>query len=249
MTLVQDIRYALRAFRASPGFAAAAIVSVALGIGANTAIYSRGQRAAAAAAAVSRRRIGWPSCGTGRPGWASPRTGSPPRSTSTSGPATQDSSDVAIAIGGNDNLTGDGAEPERIGTIRCRPTCCRCSAPAPRWAGCSTRARTCPGAAGAALLGDGTWLRRYGADPAVLGRTLVVNGQPYEIVGVLPAVVLAAARGDADARRRGGCGDRPAAAARRRTRRSIRTPRTTTSSASSKPGVTVARRRRRRWTR
>ena len=36
------------------------------------------------------------------------------------------------------------------------------------------------------MLGHGTWVRRYGGDPAVVGRTLTLNGQPYEVVGVLP---------------------------------------------------------------
>ena len=41
--------------------------------------------------------------------------------------------------------------------------------------------------AGKALLGYGTWMRRYGGDRNVIGRALTLNGQPYEIVGVLPA--------------------------------------------------------------
>ena len=42
------------------------------------------------------------------------------------------------------------------------------------------------GRAGHALLGHGTWMRRYGGDPAVVGRKLILNGLPYEVVGVLP---------------------------------------------------------------
>ena len=42
------------------------------------------------------------------------------------------------------------------------------------------------GAAGTALLAHGTWLRRYGGDPSAVGRSILVNGVSYRIVGVLP---------------------------------------------------------------
>ena len=44
-----------------------------------------------------------------------------------------------------------------------------------------------PGRAGTAVLGYGTWTRRFGADPNVIGRAITLNGQPYTVVGVLPA--------------------------------------------------------------
>ena len=44
-----------------------------------------------------------------------------------------------------------------------------------------------PGRAGTAVLGHGTWTRRFGADPNVIGRAITLNGQPYTVVGVLPA--------------------------------------------------------------
>src|SRR5918996_5203279 len=43
-----------------------------------------------------------------------------------------------------------------------------------------------PGRTGKTVLSHGMWVRRYGGDAAALGRTLILNGQPYEIVGVLP---------------------------------------------------------------
>jgi putative ABC transport system permease protein len=43
-----------------------------------------------------------------------------------------------------------------------------------------------PGAAKVVLLSDSLWRTRFGADPAILGRALVLNGEPYEVVGVLP---------------------------------------------------------------
>src|SRR5262249_31698385 len=42
-----------------------------------------------------------------------------------------------------------------------------------------------PGTTGAAVLGHGTWRRRYGGDRGVLGRTIRLNGEPFQIVGVL----------------------------------------------------------------
>ena len=43
-----------------------------------------------------------------------------------------------------------------------------------------------PGRTGRALLGYGTWMRRYGGDTGVTGKLLTLNGQPYEVIGVLP---------------------------------------------------------------
>ena len=93
---------------------------------------------------------------------------------------------VAIAIGANWNLTGDG-EPERIGAIRVssnllpmlgvRAELGRLFAPDDDQAGRS----------GTALLAHGTWMRRYGGDRSVLGRVLTLNGQPFEVIGVLPS--------------------------------------------------------------
>src|SRR5258708_9093872 len=43
-----------------------------------------------------------------------------------------------------------------------------------------------PGRTATALLSYGTWARRFGSDPGVLGRKITLNGVPYEIVGVMP---------------------------------------------------------------
>ena len=115
--LIQDLRYAIRAFARNPGFTAAAVLSLAHRRRRQHRDLQRRQRAAAAAAAVPGRRPAGASSGTDRRAWASPKTGSRPRSTSTSRTGISGFEQVAIAIGGNYNLTGDG-EPERIGTIR-----------------------------------------------------------------------------------------------------------------------------------
>ena len=48
-------------------------------------------------------------------------------------------------------------------------------------------AETRPGGPRAVLLADGLWRRRFGADPAIVGRTLVLSGEPFGVVGILPA--------------------------------------------------------------
>ncbi len=91
---------------------------------------------------------------------------------------------MAIAIGGNYNLTGEG-DPERVGTIRVSsnlPTMLGQKAALGRLLLLTRTVR--------AELLHGTQLRDMGAalasDPGVLGRKIILNGMPYEIVGVMP---------------------------------------------------------------
>ena len=93
--------------------------------------------------------------------------------------------DLAIAIGANYNLTGDG-EPERIGTLRVSSNLLPMLGAAPALGRLFEPAEDVPGRSGTAILSHGTWARRYGRDQKVVGRSLTLNGQPYEIVGVLP---------------------------------------------------------------
>jgi predicted permease len=92
---------------------------------------------------------------------------------------------LAIAIGSNVNLTGDG-EPERVGAIRVSSNLL------PMLGASAARGRLfvpdedTPGRPATAVLAYGTWMRRYGGNPAAVGQTLTLNGQRYEIVGVLP---------------------------------------------------------------
>ena len=184
-SLIQDVRYALRAATSNPGFAVAAILSIGIGIGANTTLFSVANALllnplpyadAARLAIVWNRSPGlniaedWFSTAqyfdikNGHGGFE----------------------DVAIAIGGNDNLTGDG-EPERVGTIRMSSNLLPMLGVRPALGDLLTPDDDLPGQTGKALLGHTTWVRRYGSDPGVLGRTLIINGQSYVIRGVLPA--------------------------------------------------------------
>jgi predicted permease len=183
-TFAQDVRYALRTMRRTPAFTAAAVLSLAIGVGANTAIFS-------VASALLLRPLPYRDADRLAILWnRSPGLGITEDWFSTAQyfdikSAQSGFDDVAIAIGANYNLTGDG-EPERIGTIRVSSNLLPLLGVGPVLGRFFEPSEDSPGRMGAAILGHGTWVRRYGTDPGVLGRTLMLNGQPYVIVGVLP---------------------------------------------------------------
>src|SRR5688572_18576613 len=117
MTVGQDCRYAVRTVLRSPGFTIAAVLSLAVGIGANTAIFS-------VASALLLRPLPYADADRLVILWnRSPGLGITEDWFSTAQyfdirDGTSSFEQVAIAIGANYNLTGDGGEPERVGTIR-----------------------------------------------------------------------------------------------------------------------------------
>src|SRR5664279_4518913 len=92
---------------------------------------------------------------------------------------------VAIAIGGNYNLTGWG-EPERVGTIRVTSSLLPMLGQQAALGRLFVADEDLPERTATAVLSYGTWVRRFGSDPGVLGKKIMLNGVPYEIVGVLP---------------------------------------------------------------
>jgi predicted permease len=176
---------ALRAWVRSPGFVAVAILSLAIGIGANTAIFT-------VVNALLLRPLPYANADRLTILWnTSPGLGIIEDWFSTaqyfdikSGPRSFD--EVALAIGANANLTGDG-EPERVGTIRVSSNLLGMFGVQPLFGTAFAPADDRPGSTGKAVLSYGTWQRRYGGDPAIVRRSLMLNGQVYEIVGVLPA--------------------------------------------------------------
>ena len=179
-----DLRYAIRGFRRNPGFSLAAILSLAIGIGANTSMFS-------VTSALLLHPLPYRDAGRLVILW----------NTSPGLNITQDwfstaqyfdirdghhgFEQVAIAIGGNYNLTGTG-EPERIGTIQIGPGLLAILGAEPLSGRLFTSADNLPGAPLVAILNYGTWMRRFGGDPRAVGRSLTLNGKPYTVVGVLP---------------------------------------------------------------
>ncbi len=183
-SLLRDLHYAFRSLAKNPGFAIAAILSLAIGIGANTSIFS-------ITSALLLRPLPYKDASRLVIVWnRSPGLG-----------ITQDwfstaqyfdiknghsgFEDAAIAFGTADNLTGNG-EPERIGTIRISSNLLPMLGYRAAMGRLFISDEDVAGHARTALLSYGTWTRRFGSDPHILGKTIAINGNPCEIVGVLP---------------------------------------------------------------
>jgi predicted permease len=183
--IAQDARLALRAFARTPAFTLAAVLSIALAVGANSAIFSVASALLLRPlpyADADRLAILWnrsPGLGIAED-WFSTAQYFDIRNGS------QSFEQVAAAIGANFNLTGDG-EPERVGTIRTTSNLLPMLGVRPLHGRLFTAEDdAAEGSGGSAILHYATWMRRYGGDPAAVGKPIVLNGLTYRIVGVLP---------------------------------------------------------------
>jgi putative ABC transport system permease protein len=172
--VLQDIRHALRVFRRTPGVTAAALAALALGIGANTAIFSLME-------AVLLRPLPYPQPDRLMSLAATDRRGA----MNTSWPVFQDWQEqsrlferMAAYAGGSANLTGAG-EPERVGVVRVTPDMFAVIGASP-WVG------GLDGGVHTAVLSHGFWMRRFGGDRRSVGQALLLDGAPYTVSGVLP---------------------------------------------------------------
>jgi putative ABC transport system permease protein len=184
-TFLRDLRYSLRRLRRSPAFTATVVLTLALGIGANTAIFS-------VVNAVLLRPLGY----------REPDrlvtiyhhyTGEPELEAPVSAPGFRDYRDktrsfdaVAVETGWQANLTGTG-EPERVPASRVSGDWFRALGVAPQLGRTLLREEDEAGKHHVVVLSDGLWRRAFGADPRVVGRTIQLNGEPYQVVGVMPA--------------------------------------------------------------
>jgi putative ABC transport system permease protein len=186
--LLQDIRYGLRALAKNPGFTAVAVLTLALGIGANTAIFSVVENLLLRALpyAQPERLVGiW---NTYPP--QVPKAGLSPGDYADWRRQNVSFSEIgAFATNSQGfNLAGEG-EPQRVEAgyadsgllpmLGIRPVAGR--------AFFAEEDR--PGNAPAVILGHRLWQSRYGGDPAVIGRSISLDNQRYTVVGVLPSEI------------------------------------------------------------
>jgi putative ABC transport system permease protein len=183
--LIQDLRHAFRGLARRPGFTAVAVITLALGIGATTAIFSVVQAVLLRpleydAADRIVKIVGWDTAER-RSGNLSPADFLDFQRD----PSTFDRMG-ANGFVGLATIGGGAGEPERVGavqvtegffeTLRVRPQLGRLFLPD------DDR----PGAARVVVLSDGLWRRRFGADPAIVGRPVTFNALPATVDGILP---------------------------------------------------------------
>ncbi len=180
---LQDVRYAVRGLRRSPGFAAAAILTLALGMGATTAIFSviRSVLLAPLPYAEPERRVMIWSRWTGFPKtWVSDGEVVDYRR--------YVSSLESVAAWGADeaNLTGGGSEPVRVGIGQITANTFDTLGARPLIGRGFTEAEDAPGGEPVAVLAYGLWQNRFGGDPGVVGRAIELDGVSRRVVGVMP---------------------------------------------------------------
>jgi predicted permease len=184
--IARELRHAFSRLRRSPGFTLAAVLSLALAIGANVTVFTVVERVVLNPLPYpdSRRLVmldfSMPSRNI-TAGFNSMTT----RQYFHYSARTRTLSGLAVYRTEDRTITGQGT-PERIRVARTTPSLASVLRVAPEAGGWlpNDRARD---AAPAAVLSHGLWNRRYGADPGVVGRSVVLNGVATTIAGVMPA--------------------------------------------------------------
>src|SRR5919109_5458454 len=183
---MSDLRYSLRLLRARPGFTTAAVVTLALGLGANSAMFSVIHAALVRPLPYAQpnelaRVVGFDT-ETGERGNLSPADFLDFARMSTT--LSRMGAHGFIGFFTLDDARG---EPERLGGVNVThgffPTLGARFAHGRMF----TEEEDRSGGPRAVILGHGFWQRRYGSDPNVIGRDIRINMQPHTIVGVLDA--------------------------------------------------------------
>jgi putative ABC transport system permease protein len=182
-TFWQDIRFALRSFRKSPGFTATALVTVALGVGANTAIFS-----VVNGILLRPLPLGEPE----RIALVGHRYKSINLDAGVSGAGFrfyQQQNRVferaAAFTGWEANLARD-AEPVRLVGQRATAEYFAALGITPILGRGFTPDQEVPGADKVVVLSEGLWTRDFGRDAAIVGKPIIVNGESHLVVGVVP---------------------------------------------------------------
>src|SRR5262245_46103995 len=186
-SLLKDLRYALRALLRRPGFTAVAVITLALGIGANTAIFS-------VVHGVLREPLPYPE---------SDRLVALRQANLTSNVAQPDAqispgnflewqrqsttfSSLAAYRTVSYNLTGDG-NPERLLSGRVSSGLFKLLGAQPSWGRDFLAVEDHPGRDQVVIISQWLWARRFGSRGDVIGKTLELDGEDFTIVGVMPA--------------------------------------------------------------
>jgi putative ABC transport system permease protein len=182
-SLIADLRYGLRLFRASPVFSLVAVGTLAMGIGANSVIFAKVDAVLIRALPYDdpdRVVVIWEDAS--RVGFAK----------NTPAPAnfidwrrlTRSFADMAATRGANASLTGDGV-PEQILGRATTSNFFTVLGARPQLGRTFTESEDREGAK-VVVISHGLWRRRYAGEASIIGRTLLLNGDRYEVIGVMP---------------------------------------------------------------
>ncbi len=183
MSILTDVRYAVRRFQAAPGFVAVAALTLALGIGATTAIYS-------VVDTLMLRPLPYPN----PQGLVELNTRSPAgrggyyfnREQLAALEARTDLFSGAAVFDYRSGTFASNTEPSLEAGLALGGTLMELLGVAP-WLGRPIQpGDTKPGAAPVIVLSHAAWQEKFGGDPAIIGRVIAFDGKPVEIVGVMP---------------------------------------------------------------
>ncbi|HKY05902.1 MAG TPA: ABC transporter permease, partial [Blastocatellia bacterium] len=183
-TLMQDVKYGARMLAKRPGFTAVALVTLALGIGANTAIFS-------VVNAVLLRPLplkdpdrlvmvvetnlskGWDQFSVSPLNFTDWRD------------QNQVFEQIVASRNWAFNLTGNG-DPERVRGTRVSAGLLEMVGATPAQGRLFTAEEDQPGRGNVVLISHGLWQRRFGSNPDIIGQTLTLNSQSYTVIGIMP---------------------------------------------------------------
>jgi putative ABC transport system permease protein len=182
-TLIQDLRYGVRIFLKSPGFAAAAVITLALGVGANTAFFSvvngvllrplpyRDPSRLVVVSLLNRKsQETFPLCDADFLDWRAQNHAF------TAVAAFSDNPFNITGSGAPEQILGDVVTAEFFSTLGVKPALGRTFLPN----------EDRPGSPRMVVLSYNLWQRRYASNPGVIGQAIVLNGSNYEVIGIMP---------------------------------------------------------------
>ncbi len=180
-TLIQDLQYGIRMLIRKPGFTAVAVVTLALGIGANTMIFS-------VVNAVLLSPLPCPDparlvrIGESHPQYKANFTYA---SFLDLGGETESLENIAASRFWSDNLT-DGGEPEQVSSMRVSANFFPALSVAPQLGRTFLAEEDQPGRDNVVVISHALWQRRYGGDEKLIGKTIKVSGIDRTVIGVMP---------------------------------------------------------------
>jgi putative ABC transport system permease protein len=185
-SLISDLRHSIRLLIKSPGFTVIAIAALALGIGANTAIFS-------VVNTVLLQPLPYPEPDrimriqrVYKSGDVSSSTSIPKFMAWKNANQTFESMAVYDFAGPGMSL-GSGDRPQQVKGIHVSEQYFRVFGVTPAQGRTFTPQEDQPGGPKAALVSYALWQNRFGSDPALVGKPIILGGDPYTVVGILPA--------------------------------------------------------------